>query len=436
MAAIEKRIDPTQEPMYVSPAERKGIRAAVSVRAGMAFAAPTLMLGATLGMGLGFSTALLAALLGYSFVVLYMCFVSAQAADLGLPTASMAAPALGRKGARYLVSILVGVITIGWFGVQTAVCASSLSIMLLEVFGIHFPTWAASVILGGLMLGTAAVGFDGLKVLGAVAAPCLIIVCLYGVFTSISGEGSLSMITDYAPVADEMLGFVAGTGMAVGMFAFGGATTADLARFCRNRRDAVVSSILGVIPTSMIAIGTGAALALVTGESDIAVLMNSIGLPVIGLITLVLAAWSVNAGNVFSAGVNFNVLLGKSEGGNSRTTTIIAGIAGTLLAMAGILDAFTTFLSMLSACGPALAGVLIADYWIVRKGGRKELGAVSGVSIPGIVAFLAALLLGMITGGSFASIAPLAFLDIPFFIGPVNSIVAAIVLYVVLYKVR
>ena len=40
----------------------------------------------------------------------------------------------------------------------------------------------------------------------------------------------------------------------------------------------------------------------------------------------------------------------------------------------------------------------------------------------------------MLTGGTFASVPALAFLDHPFFLGPVNGIVVSIVLYVAVYK--
>ncbi len=273
-------------------------------------------------------------------------------------------------------------------------------------------------------------GFDGLKVLGTVAAPLLVCVCLYGVYASVADAGSADAIFDYLPASGDAIGFVAGGGMAVGLFAFGGATAADVSRFCRNRRDAVLSSIVGVLPTSMVAIATGGALALVTGESDIAILLNSAGLPIMAIVTLVLSAWAVNAGNVFSAGINFSVLLGRTEGSGSKAITAVAGVVGTALAVAGILDAFSTFLSVLSACGPALAGVLIADYWIVRRGDPARMAAAQGVSAAGLTAFLAGLAVGMVTGGTFAGIPVLSALDLPFFIGPVNGLVVAMAVYV------
>ena len=132
--------------LRIDESERKSWTSIAFIRAGGMFSAPTLMVGAALGLGLALSGAALATLVGFGFIVAYMCFVSMQASDLGFPTASLAAPALGRTGARYLVSLIVGVVTIGWFGVQTAVCGASLALMLADVFGLAVPVWAHRII--------------------------------------------------------------------------------------------------------------------------------------------------------------------------------------------------------------------------------------------------------------------------------------------------
>ena len=59
-----------------------------------------------------------------------------------------------------------------------------------------------------------------------------------------------------------------------------------------------------------------------------------------------------------------------------------------------------------------------------------------GFYAPGIVSFLAGALVACVTGGTFASIPVLSFLNIPFFIGPVNGIVTAILVYIVPAGIR
>lgn len=365
--------------LRIDESERKSWTSIAFIRAGGMFSAPTLMVGAALGLGLALSGAALATLVGFGFIVAYMCFVSMQASDLGLPTASLAAPALGRTGARYLVSLIVGVVTIGWFGVQTAVCGASLALMLADVFGLAVPVWACSTALGALMLATALVGFDGLKWVSSVAAPLLVAICLYGVGASVAQTGSLDLLLDYVPLL------------------------------------------------------AGAALAIVTGQGDVAVIMNSIGLPAVGLIALVLSAWTVNASNVYSAGLGFAVMLGKGEGG-SKLTTAVSGVAGIVLAVGGILGQFEAFLTVLSACGPALAGVMVADYWLVRKGRPANVRVPAGVSAAGVAGLACGIAVALVTGCMFALVPGLEALDLPFFVGPVNGIVVAMAAYVAAYR--
>lgn len=419
--------------LRVDPSERKSWTSIAFIRAGGMFSAPTLMVGASLGLGLALSGAFVATLVGFGFIVAYMCFVCMQAADLGLPTASLAAPSLGRAGARYLVSLIVGIVTIGWFGVQTAVCGASLSLMLVDVFGMSAPVWACSVVLGVLMLGTALLGFNGLTWISSIAAPLLVAICLYGVGASVAQTGSLDTLLGYVPLPGEAMGLIAGVNMAVGLFAFAGTTAGDFARFARSRHDAVLSCVVGVLPAAVVSLLAGAALAIVAGESNIAVLMNSIGLPAVGLVALVLAAWTVNAGNVYSAGLGFAVMLGTGERG-SKLTTAVSGVLGIVLAVGGILGQFEAFLTVLSACGPALAGTMVADYWMVRKGRPENVRIEEGFSSAGIVALACGVVVGMVTGGTFSHVPALTFFDFPFFVGPVNGIVVAAGAYVIAYR--
>lgn len=420
--------------LFVAESDRKSWTSIAFIRAGGMFSAPALMVGATLGMGLALSGAACAIALGFGFIVAYMCFVSMQASDLGLPTASLAASSLGETGSRYVVSLIVGIVTIGWFGVQTAVCGASLSLMLATVVAVDVPVWACSAALGTLMLATALIGFDGLKWISSIAAPFLVAVCLYGVGISLAEAGSLEPLLGYAPVAPEAIGMIAGMNLAVGLFAFAGTTSGDFARFARTRKDAVLSCVVGVLPAAFVALLAGAALAVLTGESDIAVIMNDIGLPAVGLLALVLSAWTVNAGNVYSAGLGFAVMLGRGEKG-IKATTAVSGLVGIALAVAGILDQFQVFLTVLSACGPALAGTIVADYWIVRKGRPSNVRVVPGVSVPGVAALVAGVFAALVTGGTFALVPALSFLDVPFFVGPVNGLAVSLLVYAVVYRV-
>lgn len=419
------------ESLHVDESQRKGIGPLTVIWVSNAFNVSTLMTGAALGAALTLGDSLIAAFTGFGIISAYMVLVAMQACDLGLPTSAMSTAALGKKGGRYLISLVVGLALIGWFGVQAAVCGSSFSIALEQIAGVHIPVWLSSVLLGGLMLATAVFGFDGVKWVNYVALPLLFAICMYGLVVSVADAG-ISSLFDYVPA--ESMGLVAGVNISVGLFALGGATIGDFTRYAKSRRDAAVSSVAGVWPANVAVMMIGAALAIAVPESggDITLVMAGLGLAVVGMAALVASTWTVNVSNAYSAGLAFAVMLGRGERGY-KASTLVAGAIGILMAAAGIMDHFAFFLTLLSAMIPALAGTMIADYWIIRKGRPENFKPLDGASLPGMASFVAGALAAMVTGGAFAGTV-LAFLDMPLLLGPVNGIVISMVVYVALYK--
>ncbi|MBP3651900.1 MAG: cytosine permease, partial [Clostridia bacterium] len=139
--------------------------------------------------------------------------------------------------------------------------------------------------------------------------------------------------------------------------------------------------------------------------------------------------------NAYSGGLALSNLLGFDES-KFKLTTAIAGAAGTLLAAFGVLGKFEAFLSLMSALLPPLAGVIIANYWIVGKGKKDLFKIQSGVYAPGLISYLIGAFVACLTGGTFASFPGLAWLNLPFFIGPVNGIIVSLVLYTIICKAK
>ncbi len=250
-----------------------------------------------------------------------------------------------------------------------------------------------------------------------------------------SNDGG-SAIASYAPETSS--GMVFGISMVVASFALGGVISADYCRFAKSRGDVVKSSLVGVIPAGLFMLLTGALMSIVTGQYDISAILASLGVPFVGLIALVLATWTTNVTNAYSGGLALSNLLGFDES-KFKITTGVAGAIGTLLAAFGLLNAFQGFLSLMSALIPPLAGVLIASYWIVGKGRKENFAARPGFSAVGVISFAVGAIFACITGGTFASfpglVAALPFLNVPFFVGPVNGIIVSLVFYVILAKI-
>lgn len=369
---------------------------------GSVICVPALMIGGMLGSGLSLGNLVLAILLGYALICVFMIFMGMLGCDTGLPTALMASSALGEKGAKYIISAILAISCIGWFGIQAAVCGASFSSMLGDMTGVMIPLWLSSVLWGMIMLLTACFRFSGLKWLNKIAVPLLAIVLAYTLIDTLI-NGGMGALIDYTP--SSPISFVSALSATVGSFVVAAAISGDYCRFAKSRADVVKSSIAGVLPAGLAILLIGAILAICTGTYDISAVLSSSGLPLVGLIALILATWTTNVSNAYSGGLSLSVLLGQDEK-KSQMTTAIAGIIGTM----------------------------IADYWILGKGSAENFRMREGFYAPGLISFLAGAFIACVTGGTFASIPFLSFLNFPFFIGPVNGIVVATLVYLILAK--
>lgn len=399
--------------------ERQSWLSLAMIWTGSMICIPCLMIGGVLGTGLSLVQVVLAVLVGYGIVCAYMCLVGMESCDTGLPTVSMASGVLGTKGAQFIISLMLAIACIGWFGIQSAVCGESFSTMVSSMSGIDIPVWASSIFWGIVMLLTAAYGYKGLKILNYVAVPALVIVLAYAMILAFL-SGGLEAVVSFQPTS--RMGFIPAVSMVVASFALGGVISGDYSRYAKSRGDVVRSTLLGVFPSGMVMMLIGSTLSIVTGQYDVSLVLAAVGVPALGLVALVLATWTTNVTNAYSGGLSMSNLFGFGED-RFRITTVIAGAIGTVLAAVGLLSRFEAFLNILSALIPPIAGVMIGSYWIVGKGRRENLVEKEGWYWPGIVAFAIGAVVAYITG----NVAPVL-------IGPVNGIVVSMLLIVVFEK--
>lgn len=399
--------------------ERQSWLSLAMIWTGSMICIPCLMIGGVLGTGLSLVQVVLAVLVGYGIVCAYMCLVGMESCDTGLPTVSMASSVLGTKGAQFIISLMLAIACIGWFGIQSAVCGESFSTMVSSMSGIDIPVWASSIFWGIVMLLTAAYGYKGLKILNYVAVPALVIVLAYAMILAFL-SGGLEAVVSFQPTS--RMGFIPAVSMVVASFALGGVISGDYSRYAKSRGDVARSTLLGVFPSGMVMMLIGSILSIVTGQYDVSLVLAAVGVPALGLVALVLATWTTNVTNAYSGGLSMSNLFGFGED-RFRITTVIAGAIGTVLAAVGLLSRFEAFLNILSALIPPIAGVMIGSYWIVGKGRRENLVAKEGWYWPGIVAFAIGAVVAYITG----NVAPVL-------IGPVNGIVVSMLLIVVFEK--
>ncbi|MGL9971987.1 cytosine permease [Enterococcus sp. DIV1420a] len=345
---------------------------------------PSLLIGSTLVSGMGLKKALLVGLVGYALTVVIMVLQGIQSVDLHKPTVQIAKQVFGEVGSQRIISIILAIACLGWFGIQTNVAGSAFA-NLLGIYDIHISVPVSSIIWGVIMLVSAIYGIRLIRLINYIAVPYLVLVCLYGLFEALSsGQGS-TLLQTYQPAAH--LSFFDGLAVTIGSFALGAVIAGDYSQYSGKRSDVVKAASAGIIPTGVLMIAVGATLAIVNKTSDISSVFMNIGSPLIGGIALILATWKTNVINAFSGGLAIiNVFSISKE--KEKIVVAIAGGIGTLLAVVGILNYFVPIMSILSAMVPAVAGVMIASYWGVQKGDPEKWTPVLGINWLGIISWL------------------------------------------------
>jgi cytosine permease len=390
-------------------------------RFGQISALSQFLLGATLGFGMSFWGAFWALTLGAVILEIVSIFIGIIGVREGLNTSMVARwTGFGSAGSA-LVGLAIGISLIGWFGIQSGVSASGLE-SLLPIF----PTWVWSLIFGLLVTAIVLRGFHSMQWLANITVPVFIILVGWSVIVELSHH-SLAHLVAQAPPGPH-LGFVAGTTLVAGSFIVGAVITPDMTRFNRSAADVVKQTVLG-ITLGEYAIGlAGVLLAHAVKSSDVTtVIMSSVGW--IGVLVLVLGTLKINDWNIYSSGlgvVNFiDVVFGKKL--NRGLVTLIMGVIGSVLAAAGILNLFTSFLTVLGVVFPPIGGIMIAEYFFVKSWRRdlRDAGDEIPTSSPQWVpATLVVWAIASVVG-----------YFVHFGLPSINSVVVAFVLYLVAGKI-
>ncbi|MEH7252676.1 cytosine permease, partial [Neobacillus niacini] len=270
----------------------------------------------------------------------------------------------GKHGSTIL-AFVIGVSSIGWFGVQNAVFADG----LVQAFGGSWPVVAALTGLGVTLL--VIFGFRVLSITASIAVPLFFIAVAFGIYAVLK-EHSISELIASAPAGEPLSIGVAAT-MVAGGFIVGAIITPDYSRFAKSGSHVfwmtMIGTIIGELGINMIAV----LMALAARTSDVANIMMSLT-GWLGAIMVIFSTVKINNLNLYSASLGFtnmfNTIFNLKL--NRGKVTLGIGIIGTILSIMGILDYFNSFLVLLGVALPPFAGIMVVDYFILRSH-RKEL---------------------------------------------------------------
>ncbi|MGH9432293.1 MAG: NCS1 family nucleobase:cation symporter-1 [Terriglobia bacterium] len=348
---------------------------------------PTYMLASgMIAGGMDWKQAIFTVFLGNVLVLIPMLLIAHAGAKYGIPFPVLARSSFGVLGSN-VAAVLRALVACGWFGIQTWIGGEAINATVTALV----PSWkhfhlAAPVCFAFFWLLNVLVivrGIRTIRFLQSVSAPFLLLIgaaLLLWARQKAGGFGPmLSTPSRFRSFPEFFRFFIPSLTGVVGFWATVALNIPDFTRYARSQRSQILGQALG-LPTTMtfysfIGVAVTSATVIIFGKAvwDPVVVLSHLGNPVavvVAMIALVLATLNVNvAANVVSPANDFSNLY-------PRRISFLAGglitcFVGLVMQPWRLLASYGSYIfgwlvGYSGFLGP-IAGVLIADYYVVRK---------------------------------------------------------------------
>ncbi|XXN66475.1 purine-cytosine permease family protein (plasmid) [Enterobacter ludwigii] len=324
------------------------------------------LFGGIITWHLGFWPALIAILLGNLVLFAYVGALSWFAGNTGMNFALQAKRTFGTKG-YILVSGFLSTVVIGWYAFQTGLTGTVIN----QTFG-----WNALAVTAVAMVLYTAITFLGvraLSVLGMIAAPLFVILGLVALWL-IGQDHDFSTVTQFTGSSSAVGAMSMGTAvtMVVAGFADSGTMTADFTRWSKDGKSAVIAAFSAFPVANVISylfgvviVAVGAAVDPASNGGNFLPMLMGHGmlLSVIAFLFVFINLGSVCTHCLYNGAVGFSHLFSSKM----RVWTVILGVIGGALALAGVWSYFLEWLSLLGIVVPPFGAVMIVDLIFMAK---------------------------------------------------------------------
>jgi len=375
------------------PKERRtwGLYNYLSLWVAMSVCIPTYMLASGLiAGGMNWWQAIATILLGNLIVLIPMLLNAHAGAKYGIPFPVLVRASFGVKGAN-IPAVLRALVACGWFGIQTWIGGqaiySMLKIMWPGAGQLPGGIWICFFAFWALNIAVIWRGIETIKFLEGVGAPFMLgigLLLLWWITHQAGGFGPvLSAPSKFQDFGEFFRFFIPSlTGM-VGFWATVALNIPDFTRYAKSQKAQMAGQALG-LPAAMtlyafIGVAVTSASAVLFGAPiwDPVELLGKFHQPVVAflaLIALVVATLNTNvAANVVSPSNDFSNL--SPHRISFRTGGMITGVIGVLFMPWKLLGDYSAYIfgwlvGYSGLLGP-IAGVMIADYFLVRRSRLK-----------------------------------------------------------------
>ncbi len=348
---------------------------------------PTYMLASgMIAGGMNWKQALFTVFLGNLLVLVPMLLNAHAGAQYGIPFPVFARASFGVLGAN-VPAVLRALVACGWFGIQTWIGGEAINAMIVALA----PSWAhfggaqAVCFIFFWLLNVAVIlrGIETIRFLQGVSAPLLLVMGLALLLWAGSKAGGfgpmLATPSKFTTFGEFFKFFIPSLTGVVGFWATVSLNIPDFTRYAKSQRSQVLGQAIGLPATmtfySFIGIAVTSATLIIFGQAlwDPVAVLSRLGNPfavILAMLALLMATLNVNvAANVVSPANDFSNLsprrISFRLGGLITCFVGVAMQPWKLMAnygsyIFGWLVGYSGFL------GP-IAGVMICDYFIVRK---------------------------------------------------------------------
>ena len=348
---------------------------------------PTYMLASgMIAGGMNWKQAIFTVFLGNLLVLIPMLLNAHAGARYGIPFPVFARASFGVLGAN-VPAILRALVACGWFGIQTWIGGQAINAMMIGLV----PAWAdyklgVWLCFGLFWLLNVAVilrGIHTIRFLQGISAPFLLLIglaLLAWAWTQAGGFGPmLSTPSKFQTFGEFFRFFIPSLTAVVGFWATVALNIPDFTRYAKSQRAQVMGQALGLPATmtfySFIGVAVTSATVIIFGEAlwDPVVVLSKLGHPLavlVAMAALLVATLNVNvAANIVSPANDFSNLYPRRI--SFKMGGLITCVLGLVMQPWKLLESHGTYIfgwlvGYSSLLGP-IAGVMIADYFVIRK---------------------------------------------------------------------
>jgi NCS1 family nucleobase:cation symporter-1 len=349
--------------------------------------ATILTAGMAVAAGLSFWAAVVAQVLGCLVAFSAYVIMATVGVDYGIPGQVAARITFGILGSRWGTSLLRSIASVYWFAFQSIAGAIVITGAWNRWSGGHHSLLLVSIVFSLGQVLVAVFGYNWLKSLSRLAFPIKLVI-LTSLLLAMNRYSSPSFhmghVLHYAgrvgrsgwswPVLVVWLNGMAAAWLTMVTDA------ADFCRYSRSRADMWVGTISAAVIGTVFAsfIGAYGAAATLGSNANIFTVVTAIstsGSMLLAIVVLiVLENWTINVLNLYTGGLS---LANMFESVGRFWTTLAIGVAGVLLSTQPlVVQGYMQFTTDLGNLFAPVAGVLLADYVLVKRG-QIELAALS-----------------------------------------------------------